>query len=91
MAGEYIKRKRKKAGMTSRDLAHQLGVSPGYISKIELGRGSPSPETLTSLVRCFDLNDTETKKLESMIIDELVAEYKTTVTIRYTPFVTIGV
>jgi transcriptional regulator with XRE-family HTH domain len=36
---------RRERGLTQADLAHKSGVSPGTISKIELGTHNPRPNT----------------------------------------------
>jgi len=49
MLGEYLRLLRTKSGESVRQFAKRLGVSPGYISRIE-GRGEvPSPELLLKI------------------------------------------
>ena len=47
--GERLRRARQQQGLTLRELAQRLGVSPSMISQIETGRASPSVSTLYSL------------------------------------------
>lgn len=48
--GEKVKRAREDLGLTQEELAHAVGLSSEFISKIEIGRRSPSFETLITLV-----------------------------------------
>jgi transcriptional regulator with XRE-family HTH domain len=47
--GERLRAARQARGLTLRELAQRLGVSPSMISQIETGRASPSVSTLYSL------------------------------------------
>ena len=48
--GERLRSSRRERGLSLRDLAQRLGVSPSLISQIELGRANPSVSTLYALV-----------------------------------------
>ncbi len=48
--GERLRASRQARGLSLRDLAQRLGVSPSLISQIELGRANPSVSTLYALV-----------------------------------------
>ena len=48
--GERLRSSRRARGLSLRDLAQRLGVSPSLISQIELGRANPSVSTLYALV-----------------------------------------
>ena len=48
--GEKIKRARENLGLTQEELAKAVGLSSEFISNIEIGRRSPSFETLITLV-----------------------------------------
>ena len=47
--GEHLRQARQQRGLTLRELAQRLGVSPSMISQIETGRASPSVSTLYAL------------------------------------------
>ena len=47
--GEQLRQARQQRGLTLRELAQRLGVSPSMISQIETGRASPSVSTLYAL------------------------------------------
>ncbi len=44
--GAFIRIRREAAGMSQRDLANRVQMSPAWISNIETGKSSPSLETL---------------------------------------------
>jgi transcriptional regulator with XRE-family HTH domain len=48
--GEQLRARRRTLGLSLRDLAERLGVSPSLISQIERGRANPSVSTLYSIV-----------------------------------------
>lgn len=58
MNGERIKLARKRAGLSLRDLAHQMGelVSAQAIGKYERGEMSPSSDVLTALGRALNVS-----------------------------------
>lgn len=50
--GDLLKKKRKEAGLTQRELADRAGVDFSYISKIENGRlPPPAADTLVQLCK----------------------------------------
>lgn len=51
--GERLKAYRAKLGVSQRELARRSGQSPASISAIEMGRVSPSIETLKRLLDCL--------------------------------------
>src|ERR1700760_2257162 len=48
--GERLRAHRSEAGMSLRELARQVGVSPSLISQIEHGKATPSVATLYAIV-----------------------------------------
>lgn len=51
--GQRLKELRERSGVSQRELARRSGQSPGSISAIELGKVSPSVETLKRLLDCL--------------------------------------
>lgn len=51
--GQRLKQLRERAGASQRDLARRSGMSPASISAIELGKVSPSVESLKRLLDCL--------------------------------------
>jgi transcriptional regulator with XRE-family HTH domain len=54
--GEAIRARRQALGLSLRDLADRLGVTPSLISQIERGRANPSVSTLYAIVAELDLS-----------------------------------
>lgn len=54
--GERLRARRHERGLSLRDLAQRLGVSPSLISQIERGRANPSVSTLYSIVAELDVS-----------------------------------
>lgn len=54
--GEHLRARRQQRGLSLRDLAARLGVSPSLISQIERGRANPSVSTLYALVAELDIS-----------------------------------
>jgi transcriptional regulator with XRE-family HTH domain len=54
--GEELRLRRRERGLSLRDLAARLGVSPSLISQIERGRANPSVSTLYSIVSELDVS-----------------------------------
>ncbi len=53
--GERLRAQRQKKGMTVREIARRVGVSPSLVSQIERDKVNPSVSTLWSLVTVLDL------------------------------------
>lgn len=49
--GERLREERVKAGISQRELARRLGVSPSLISQLESGQSNPSVGTLYAIDR----------------------------------------
>lgn len=56
MTGERIRKLRKEAGMTQRQLAQVLGVSPAAVGNYEQGTRIPGYDILNALARCFHVS-----------------------------------
>jgi transcriptional regulator with XRE-family HTH domain len=54
--GEHLRARRQERGLSLRDLADRLGVSPSLISQIERGRANPSVSTLYAMVGELDIS-----------------------------------
>ena len=57
--GERIKANRLKRGLTQKELADLLGISPVNISQLENGNRSPTYATLMKIAKALDVNMTE--------------------------------
>jgi transcriptional regulator with XRE-family HTH domain len=54
--GDRLRSRRREHGLSLRDLAERLGVSPSLISQIERGRAKPSVSTLYALASELDVS-----------------------------------
>lgn len=54
--GEHLRAARHQRGLSLRELADRLGVSPSLISQIERGRANPSVSTLYQIVAELDVS-----------------------------------
>ena len=54
--GDRIREERLRAGLSQRELARRLGVSPSLISQLEAGHSNPSVATLYAIVNELDLS-----------------------------------
>jgi transcriptional regulator with XRE-family HTH domain len=54
--GLQLRTARQKSGMTLRELARKLGVSPSFLSQIENGKSQPSVATLYSMAQTLDVS-----------------------------------
>jgi transcriptional regulator with XRE-family HTH domain len=61
-SGEVIKAARKRAMMKQCELATRVGVSPAYISMIESGGKTPSPDTLIDIAKALGLPSGEVNR-----------------------------
>lgn len=53
LLGARIKELRKKRGLTQDQLAEMVDLAPRYVSLIEVGKGSPSLETIENVSRAL--------------------------------------
>ena len=54
-----IRALRQEAGLSQAELADRVGVSQTWISRLELGQGNPTLNTLTRLPEAFDVRITD--------------------------------
>lgn len=54
--GLQLRTARQKSGMTLRELARKLSVSPSFLSQIENGKSQPSVATLYSMAQTLDVS-----------------------------------
>ena len=65
--GSRLRAVRLRSGMSLREVARQLGVSPSFVSQVENGKSQPSVATLYSFAQLFDVS------LDRLFIDDDVA------------------
>ncbi len=53
--GEFIREKRKKAGLTQEELCVKVGIKQGFLTQIEQNKRVGSPDTLLSISRALGL------------------------------------
>lgn len=57
LIGDFIKEKRKKMGLSARELSRRSNVSQAYLSQIETGKNdNPSMEVLEKLAAAFHIS-----------------------------------
>ena len=88
MISEKIKELRKKAGMSQKDLADQLFVSPQAVSRWESGDTEPSAATLKTIAEIFKVSLDELFE-HNVIAEQNTAHPQETVKIEYTPAPTV--
>jgi transcriptional regulator with XRE-family HTH domain len=66
--GELLRRLRKDAGLTGKDLALRAGVAQPTISRIETGQLLPIPETVERLVAALHLDEASRSELEELLV-----------------------
>jgi len=52
---ENLKKERKRAGYSQEKLAELVGLTPKYISSLEIGNRFPSPDTIQKIVDVFKM------------------------------------
>ncbi|WP_285775700.1 helix-turn-helix transcriptional regulator [Microtetraspora sp. NBRC 13810] len=66
--GELLRRLRKDAGLTGKELAVRAGVAQPTISRIETGRLLPVPETVDRLVDALGLEAANRGELDALLV-----------------------
>ena len=54
LTGLWVRRKRRQLGMSQAKLALEVGVTPHYVSRWEMGSKLPDPDCLVTLARLTD-------------------------------------
>ena len=57
--GEYVKKRRESLGMTMRELAERVTISPTYLCDIEKGNRKPPEKFLATFAEALQLLDSE--------------------------------
>jgi len=57
--GRILKQRRVIASLTALELAHQSGVSPSYVGRVERGERFPSARVLRKIARPLGIDETE--------------------------------
>lgn len=65
--GELLRRLRKRAGLTGKELAQRAQVAQPTVSRIETGRLLPTPETVERLVDALGLDGDERAELDALL------------------------
>ena len=60
--GSLLKQYRKKMGLTQAELSEKLGISDKYVSRVEIGNGGISKETLTKYMNILSISPNEMYK-----------------------------
>ena len=63
--GQRIRELRDQADLSLRELAKSIGISPPFISDIELGRRFPSEEILKKLARALNVSLEDLKQYDN--------------------------
>lgn len=82
--GERLKDERKRAGLSQRELARRLGLSPSLISQLESGASKPSVGTLYAIVTELGVS------LDSIIRGSDVAASDSSALVKTSPVVRPG-
>lgn len=72
--GTMIRERRREMGLTQRDLADDVGVSNGYIARIEIGGRSPGAKILFKISEVLQIPSAELISLS--IVDAKYAPMK---------------
>ncbi|GLX05441.1 helix-turn-helix transcriptional regulator [Microbispora sp. NBRC 16548] len=66
--GELLRRLRKDAGLTGKELAQVAGVAQPTISRIETGRLLPTPETVERVAAALQLDRDARRELDALLV-----------------------
>ncbi|TQS20991.1 Scr1 family TA system antitoxin-like transcriptional regulator [Microbispora sp. KK1-11] len=66
--GELLRRLRKDAGLTGKELAQRAGVAQPTISRMETGRLLPTPETVERVSAALQLDDDARSELDALLV-----------------------
>lgn len=65
--GELLRRLRRRAGLTGKELAERARIAQPTVSRIETGRLLPTPETVERLVDALGLDENERAELDGLL------------------------
>jgi transcriptional regulator with XRE-family HTH domain len=65
--GDFVREKRVEKGMTARELAKNLGISPVYMCDIEKNRSCAVDELLDKLILIFSLVESEIRQMYDLV------------------------
>lgn len=68
MLGELLRRLRKDAGLTGRELALRAGLTQPTISQIETGQLLPAPDTVDQLAKALGLDEARRGELDALLV-----------------------
>jgi transcriptional regulator with XRE-family HTH domain len=68
-----VKANREQLGISVRELAVKLGVSPGYVSRVEIRNEIPSPEMICKIA---DALETKPEELLALAKDDVLNRTK---------------
>lgn len=63
--GEIVREKRNAADISLRELARRIGITPPFLSDIELGRRNPSEEVLAKMAQELKVPLEDLKKFDN--------------------------
>ncbi|GGO29012.1 hypothetical protein GCM10010116_58160 [Microbispora rosea subsp. aerata] len=66
--GELLRRLRKDAGLTGKELAQRAGVAQPTISRMETGQLLPTPETVDRVAAALRLDDDARAELDALLV-----------------------
>ena len=63
--GEIVRERRNAADISLRELARRIGITPPFLSDIELGRRNPSEEVLAKMAQELNVPIEDLKKFDN--------------------------
>jgi len=65
--GELVQKRREHLGISLRELARRLEISPSMLSLIEREKSSPSPVILGKIGKLFNLSSSDLRKFDTRL------------------------
>jgi transcriptional regulator with XRE-family HTH domain len=69
--GPRIRERRLELGLSLREFARRVGVSPPFVTDLEAGRRNPSAEILGRIAAVLDLPGSELESLDTRLTPEV--------------------
>lgn len=69
--GPRIRERRLELGLSLREFARRVGVSPPFVTDLEAGRRNPSAEILSRIASALDLPTAELESLDNRLTPEV--------------------